>query len=112
MRPLSSADMSSPLPLACRVRPEHLQYIDRFLDLLLALNDPFQDRGKLERLVGEIPILAARLTHRARGRSRSRRIDNFGQALVLVGNRGLEAELLELLEELTVLKADLEEAQP
>lgn len=91
-----------------RVGPEDLRYIDQFLELLLALNDAYASATKIGALVAKIPPLAIRVIRQARRKAVRRDIHTVEQALALIGNRGLEAELLPLLEELTTLKAELE----
>ncbi len=90
------------------LRPADLVYIDSFLDLLHCLNDPFAGGPKITELVSKIPVLSARVIRRARGRSKRRKIDTVAQALTLIGNGGLETELIQLLEDLTILKSEME----
>lgn len=93
-----------PAPDDCRVRDEHLKDLPKIHELLLALNDPYANIG---RLVAGIPILAARCVARAIKRGKPE-INSIDHALTLIGNKGLEAELLTLLEDLTVHKAERE----
>jgi hypothetical protein len=93
-----------PAPSDSRVRIEHLKDLDKIHELLLALNDPYANIG---RLVASIPVLAARCATRAIERSKLE-INSIDHALTLIGNKGLEAELLTLLEDLTILKAERE----
>lgn len=90
----------------CRARPEHLGDLAKIHELLQALNDPYANIG---RLVGSIPVLAARCVFRAQTRSPKLEINSIDHALTLIGNKGLESELLTLLEDLTILKADQDE---
>ncbi len=85
-----------------RVRPEHLKELKKIQELLTALNDPYANIGKL---VGGIPVLAARCAARASMRSKLD-ILSIDHALTLIGNKGLESELLTLLEDLTIMKAE------
>jgi hypothetical protein len=89
----------------CRVRPEDLKDIGKIQDLLTALNDPYANIG---RLVASIPRLAARCVTRAAARSPKLEINSIDHALTLIGNKGLEVELLALLEDMTLLKAEHE----
>lgn len=91
-----------------RVGPEHLALTERILALLRALDDPLVGNDTIERHVAGIPVLAARCVRRA---SRLQALP-LGQALARIGNRGLEGVLLELLEDLTVLKAEQPEQRP
>ena len=88
----------------CRVSSEHLNDLNKIHDLLSALNDPY---ANIARLVVAIPVLSARCVARAFLRAK---IDilSIDHALTLIGNKGLESELLALLEDLTVLKAERE----
>lgn len=95
-RPISEQD--------CVVQSEHLEHVDNIRSLLGALNDPYASGHKIAKLVAEIPVLAARCVRRA-GRTRSVEVATIEHALSLIGNRGLEAELLGVLEDLTLLKA-------
>jgi hypothetical protein len=98
------AGVLRPTPNDCRVAIEHLKHLDKIHDLLTALNDPYANIG---RLVAAIPVLAARCVARAIQRSKID-INSIDHALTLIGNKGLEAELLTLLEDLTVLNAERE----
>lgn len=86
-----------------RVRPEHLKDLPKIQQLLQALNDPY---ANITRLVDSIPVLASRCVARAAARSPKLVINSTDHALTLIGNKGLEAELLQLLEDLTVLKSE------
>jgi hypothetical protein len=87
----------------CRARPEHFKDLAKIQELLHALNDPYANIG---RLVGGISVLAARCVFRAQSRSPKLDVTSIDHALTLIGNKGLEAELLALLEDLTILKAE------
>lgn len=91
-----------PAPSDCRVTVEHLKDIGKIHDLLTALNDPYANIG---RLVAAIPVLSARCVTRAIQRSKLE-INSIDHALTLIGNKGLESELMTLLEDLTVLNAE------
>lgn len=94
-----------PNPEDCRARAEHFQDLPKIHELLTALNDPYANIGKL---VARISVLAARCVLRAQANSPKLEIKSIDHALTLVGNKGLESELLQLLEDLTILKADQE----
>jgi hypothetical protein len=91
-----------PAPDDCRVTLEHLKDLSKIQALLTALNDPYANIG---RLVSAIPVLAARCAARAIQRSKLE-INSIDHALTLIGNKGLESELLTLLEDLTILNAE------
>src|SRR5262249_8812279 len=92
-----------PSPQDCRGRPEHLQDLSKIQALLQALNDPY---AHIAKLVAGIPLLAARCVQRALVRSPKLEVLSIDHALTLIGNKGLESELLQVLEDLTVLKAE------
>jgi hypothetical protein len=95
-------------PEEIKVSPEHLGELEKIHDLLRELNDPYAAGRSVGALIAKIPILAARCVHRAQSRSSKIEVQSLTQALSLIGNRGLEAELLDLLEDLTVAKDKLE----
>jgi HD-like signal output (HDOD) protein len=96
-------------PGECKVTLKHLAELPKITELLRALNDPMAGGKNVGKLVTRIPVLAARLVDRALSRSRKKEIYSIDQALNMLGNRGLESELLQLLEDLTIKKAEAEE---
>lgn len=101
----TAPDPFNPSEDDCRVRLEDLKEIDKIHTLLRALNDPMANVG---RLVGAVRVLQARCVRRARLKSLSREISSIDHALRVIGNKGTEQELLGVLEDLTVLKAETE----
>ena len=101
----AAPDPFNPTEAECRVRPEDLKEIDKIQTLLRALNDPMANVG---RLVGAVRVLQARCVRRARLKSLSREITSIDHALRVIGNKGTEQELLGVLEDLTILKAETE----
>jgi hypothetical protein len=92
------------------VIPDDLGCLDSVRSLLSALNDAYASTTRIQTLIGDIPVLAARCIRRIGGV----KIDDpvlLARALTEIGNMGLERELLSLLEDLTTLQADLREAQ-
>jgi HD-like signal output (HDOD) protein len=109
---MSSPKTVSELPqkdLSCDVGASDLQKLDAIHHLLEALRDPLASGKLIEHRVSQVPVLSARMIRFARRGHPGRTISTLANALALVGNRGLETVLLELLEDLTVLRADLEE---
>jgi hypothetical protein len=105
------APVAGPLtvdPADTKVQPKHLKDLDKIHELLRALNDPYAAGKNIGTLVGKIPILVARCVHRAAARSTKIEINNIEHAITLIGNRGLESELFDLLEDLTMLKSKLD----
>jgi HD-like signal output (HDOD) protein len=96
-------------PAECKITLKHLSELPRIMELLHALNDPMAGGKNVGKLVTKIPVLAARLVDKALARSRKKEIYSVDQAINLLGNRGLESELLELLEDLTVKKSEAED---
>ncbi|MDX2052380.1 MAG: HDOD domain-containing protein [Polyangiaceae bacterium] len=92
----------------CEVGRDNLNDLPTIHELLSALNDPYAPSNLIADLVFRIPVLSARCLRRANSPVRQLRRDEVAKVLTKIGNRGLEAELLQLLEDLTTLKADLE----
>jgi hypothetical protein len=95
-------------PQEIKVEAKHLDELDRIHALLRAMNDPYAAGRNIGSLVAQIPILAARCLNRATTRSSKIEINSLEHAITLIGNRGLEAELLDLLEDLTIAKSKLD----
>jgi hypothetical protein len=92
------------------VIPEDLACLDSVRSLLSALNDAYASTARIQTLIADIPVLAARCVRRI-GQVRYDDPALLARALTDIGNMGLERELLSLLEDLTMLQADLQEAQ-
>ncbi len=86
-----------------------LERLDVLHEILRLLNEPAAGAHEVGRLVAQFPVLAARLD--ARYRRYTGRSAAPPMALALLGNRVFEEVLLELLEDLTVLRADLDDAK-
>lgn len=91
-----------------QIGPDDLQCLDAVRSLLAALNDAYVSSRALQQLVSDIPVLAARCVRRI-GEEDPGDPVAVDRALTSIGNMGLEAELLGLLEDLTTYKADREE---
>lgn len=76
--------------------------------ILRLLNDPAVSAMQLGREVDRLPTLANRLRLKARTLNKIRQTS--GEAIALLGNRDFQAVLLGYLEDLTELRADLDEA--
>jgi HD-like signal output (HDOD) protein len=96
-------------PAECKITIKHLSELPKIMELLSALNDPLAGGKNVGKLVAKIPVLSARIVERALSQARKKEIYSLDQALNMVGNRGLESELLSLLEDLTIKKAEAEE---
>ena len=96
-------------PAECKVTLKHLADLPKIMELLHALNDPLAGGKNVGKLVAKIPVLAARVVERALSQSRKKEVYSVDQAINMVGNRGLESELLSLLEDLTIKKAEAED---
>lgn len=92
----------------CVVDESDLSVLGDIQDLLRALNDAYAGGSRVEALIEKVPILRARILRRARKRSPAKYDCSLGEALTLVGNIGLESELLQLLEDLTILRSELD----
>ena len=89
---------------ACEVRPEHLSSLDPIHRLLAAMSDPYESTNRIAPLVEGIPVLLARCERRLRKNMPFAEWNSTAHLLNLIGNGGLESELLTLLEDLTQLK--------
>jgi len=94
------------IPTNTEVSADDLKRLGALHDLLAALNDPLASRRKLQTLTSFSPVLTARVVRHAQARLAT--IETLEAALTLIGNRGLEAVLLQFLEDLTVYKGELE----
>ena len=92
-------------------KPDELKRLPSLHSILGALNDPDAGVPQLRRYCAELPALGARIMHEARRSVPGRDVEDVGYALAVIGNRGFEVVLLEYLEALTILKADLEDEQ-
>ncbi len=99
------------LPRELLVTESHLKSFDALHDLLNNFQDPFAAGSELKKHVEEIPVLAGRLLRTARIITGQMDLSDLGTALSLLGNKALEQELLQFLEDMTEVKADWEEKQ-
>jgi hypothetical protein len=93
--------------LQWKVRPSDLSSLAAVKSLLDALNDAYVSATTIERLVNEIPVLRARCIRRAAFGLELEILPGIGESLARIGNMGLEAELLTVLEDLTILSCEL-----
>jgi hypothetical protein len=93
-----------------RVTPADIERLDIIHALLSELNDPRASAVSIAPFIGAFPPLRARLEQAFRTRRPNAHAKNLAGQLALLGNREVEAVLLELLEDLTMLRADLLEA--
>ncbi len=92
----------------CKIRPADLQRLDLVKELLGLLNDPYVGPYKLAETITHIPVFAARCRREAALYRPRSEVEDIERALNVIGNRGIEKVLLELLEDMTILKSDLE----
>jgi len=92
------------------VTPDDLGCLDAVRDLLTALNNAYVSTSQIQKLILEIPVLAARCMKRVGGKQPATP-ETLAKALTSIGNMGLEGELLGLLEDLTTCRADQLEAE-
>jgi hypothetical protein len=103
----SKAKAFQKIPTDCAVQAGDLRCLPLVKQVLSELNDPYTGAVRLADLVDQIPALAARCRRAARQRRPTAELDNMERTLMIIGNKGLEKVLFELLEDLTVLKAEL-----
>lgn len=95
---------------AWEVTPDDLGCLDAVRDLLSALNNAYVSTSQINKLILDIPVLAARCMKRI-GVKQPATPETLAKALTSIGNMGLEGELLGLLEDLTTCRADQLEAE-
>lgn len=95
---------------AWEVTPADLECLDAVRSLLSALNNAYVSTSQIHKLILDIPVLAARCVRRV-GVKQAITPEVLDRALTSIGNMGLEAELLGLLEDLTTCRADQQEAE-
>ena len=105
-RPAARAKKSEPW----EVTPESLACLDAVRSLLTALNNAYVSTNQIQKLILDIPVLAARCMRRV-GSKQAPTPETLAPALTAMGNMGLENELLGLLEDMTTCRADLLEAE-
>ncbi|MGE0322763.1 MAG: hypothetical protein AB7K71_21665 [Polyangiaceae bacterium] len=93
----------------CAVVPSDLEHLPEIKALLLSLNDAFASGPALEELIRSIPVLSMRVLRSALWKRDDLDRCSLGYALAMIGNRGVEDALMQLLEDLTELKHDLED---
>ncbi len=92
------------------VTPDDLGCLDAVRSLLSALNNAYVSTNQIQKLILDIPVLAARCMRRV-GAKQAATPATLAKALTSIGNMGLEGELLGLLEDLTTCSADMLEAE-
>jgi hypothetical protein len=95
---------------AWEVTADDLTCLGAVRDLLSALNNAYVSTSQIQKLILDIPVLAARCMRRV-GLKQQATAETLAKALTSIGNMGLEYELLGLLEDLTTCRADLLEAE-
>ncbi|MEO8876698.1 MAG: hypothetical protein ABI461_13990 [Polyangiaceae bacterium] len=92
-----------------RVVPADIERLDVIHALLGKLNDPRASAQILAPFIEAFPPLKARIVQTFATRRPNHRASTLAAMIVGLGNRQIEAVLLELLEDLTFLRAELEE---
>lgn len=98
---------------ACRVRAADLAHLQFIHETLSVLNDECAGAAAIARCIEKLPPLRARLARRYQKLHAHtfRKAPPVVEQLAHLGNRELEGVLLELLEDLTILRADLADAR-
>jgi hypothetical protein len=94
----------------CRIGKDDLKRLDQVKELLTLLNDPYAGPYKLVDCIEGLSVLAARCRREAALHRPRSEVENIERALNVLGNRGIEKVLLELLEDMTILKSELDTA--
>ena len=96
------------VPLA-PVRPEELAHLPTIHRILAHLNDPSAGAGELVALCARLPSLSTRLVQTAQRSAHRGGTERVDWALSVLGIRGFSQVLMDYLEELTILKAELDD---
>lgn len=96
-------------PRPTNPEPQDLLHLQALHGILGALNDPSAGVHQLKAFCNRLPSLRNRIVAAAETTSRAGREIDLGYALAVLGNRGLGEVLLQYLEDLTILKSDLED---
>lgn len=96
-------------PLRVLVAAEDLEKLDVLHELLATLNDPRASATQIARSIGRHPVLEARVLLAGQTEDNPKRRPRLPEQLARLGNREVEAILLQLLEDLTELDAELKE---
>ena len=91
----------------CAVLEEDLKSLDEIHTLLRAWNDAYAGGPRVGQLISNIPVLAARILRRARKRFPAKANCTLPEAMTLIGNIGLESEIMQMLEDLTILSSEV-----
>jgi hypothetical protein len=92
----------------CKVTKDDLKRLGQVSELLTLLNDPYIGPFKLTDCIEKLPVLAARCRREAALVRPRNEVEQIERALNVLGNRGVEKVLLELLEDMTILKSELD----
>jgi len=103
----STATSTQPAPDETPVRPADLERLDVIHSILRALNDSLVSATTIADYAERLRPLRARITRCYVARFPTRAIPPLAQQVAILGNREVESVLLALLEDLTVLRADL-----
>jgi hypothetical protein len=95
-----------------RVRPEDLERIDVLCQLLLTLNDPAASARTIGQYLERYPVLRARIEARYRHRYGERVVPRPSGQIAALGNRELEAVLLQLLEDIVTFHCETTSVTP
>jgi len=93
----------------CRITHEDLKRLDQVKELLSLLNDPYIGPYKLKDCIEGMPSLASRCRREAALHRPRNEVEQIERALNVLGNRGIEKVLLELLEDMTIFKSELDD---
>lgn len=105
-------DIRSPSKLdeACRITAADLAHLAVLRETLSVLNDACASAGKIAECIERFPVLKARVQRRFHRGESLRSGASLAEHLARLGNREFEKLLLELLEDLTMLRGELDEA--
>jgi hypothetical protein len=91
------------------VRAEDVARIDILQKLLTTLNDPAASASAIAGHIEQYPVLRARIEVRFRQRHAGRDVPRPAAQIAAIGNRELEAVLLQLLEDIVTFHSERSE---
>jgi hypothetical protein len=92
------------------VSPRDLQQLPALHQILAVLNDEHAGAPEIARCVERLPVLKARIARRYRMQHPVRVLPGVAEQVARIGNGEFERMLLELLEDLTLLRGELDAA--
>jgi hypothetical protein len=108
----AGASISPPSPDDLRVTAADIAGIDVLQSILAVLNDPRASAGSLANQIRRSRVLSARIADHFHRRNVRHPPQELAQQIAIIGNRELEALLLQVLEDVITLHSEMAETTP